>query len=260
MHVVVTGAAGGIGRRIVDQLTDRNASVLALDRRRMELPTAETRVVDLTETAAVDEILAGRPVDAVVTAAGWYAIGAIEDCSPAEFREHLEANLVTAHTTVRAALPSIRRRAGRIVVVGSVVGGVPLPYHGAYSAAKAGLDGYATALRRELRDHGVSVSLVEPGPTRTGLNERAAADRPDDGPYTAAYEQFRGYAPESVSPERVADAVVTALTADRPRARYRVGRRARWLPRVTALLPAPVADRLVAAGLPGGVLGRLVDR
>lgn len=259
MHVVVAGAAGGIGRRIVARLADLNVSVLALDKRSMDLP-GETRVVDLTDAAAVAEILEDRPVDAVVTAAGWYAIGALEDCSPAEFRDHIEANLVTAHTVVHAALPSVRRRGGRIVVVGSTVGSVPLPYHGAYSAAKAGLDGYATALRREFRDHGGSVSLIEPGPTRTGLNERAAADRPDDGPYAAAYEQFHEYAPESVSPGRVADAAVTALTADRPRARYRVGRRARWLPRVTALLPARIADRLVAAGLPGGVLGRLIDR
>ncbi len=259
MRVVVTGAAGAIGRRIVGQLTDQNVSVLALDKRPIDLPV-ETRVVDLTDAAAVEEILNGCQIDAVVTAAGWYAIGAVEDCSPAEFREHLEANLVTAHTVVHAALPSVRRQTGRIVVVGSIVGSVPLPYHGAYSAAKAGLDGYATALRRELRSRDVSVSLVEPGPTRTGLNEQAAADRPEGGPYAAAYEQFRKYAPESVAPEQVANAAVTALTADRPRARYRVGRRARWLPRVASLLPTPIADRLVAAGLPGGVLGRLIDR
>ena len=260
MQVVVTGAAGGIGRRIVRQLVDRNASVLALDKRSMDLPTAETRVVDLTDAAAVAQLLEDRTVDAVVTAAGWYAIGALEDCSPAEFREHLEANLVTAHTVVHAALPSVRRREGRIVLVGSTVGSVPLPYHGAYSAAKSGLDGYATALRRELQERGVSVSLVEPGPTRTGLNERAGATPPESGPYTAAYEQFREYRPESVTPDRVADAAVTALAADRPRARYRVGRRARWLPRVSALLPTRIVDRLVAAGLPGGVLGRLIDR
>jgi NAD(P)-dependent dehydrogenase (short-subunit alcohol dehydrogenase family) len=261
MCIVVAGAAGGIGSRVADRLLDRGHSVVGLDRRD-EIPDgAESHVLDLTDETAVQEVVAGREVDRVVTTAGWYEIGAIEDCPPAEFRRHLEANLVTAHTVVHAALPAVRRRQGRVVLVGSTVGSVALPYHGAYSAAKTGLHGYADALRRELGPRGVDIALVEPGPTRTGLNERAARSGGDrDSPYAAAYEQFRGYSPQSVEPGQVADTIVTALTADSPRARYRVGLRARWLARLATVLPTALFDRVVRAGLPGGLLGRLVDR
>lgn len=263
MRVVLTGVAGGIGRRVARRLVERGHSVVGVDRRPTEPLAAavETHTVDLTDEAAVQELLAGVECDGLVTAAGWYEIGALEDCSPAELRRHLEANLLTTHTAVHAALPTLRRRQGRIVVVGSTAGSVPLPYHGAYSTAKAGLHGYTDVLRRELSPHGVETVLVEPGPTRTGLNERAArAVEGREGPYTDVYEQFREYSPRSVAPGTVADSVVTALTVDEPRARYRVGARARWLPRLATMLPTGVFDRLVRAGLPGGVLGRLIDR
>jgi NAD(P)-dependent dehydrogenase (short-subunit alcohol dehydrogenase family) len=262
MRVVVAGAAGGIGSRVARRLLERGHSVVGLDRRQEGLPErVEAHTLDLTDEQAVQAAVAGREVDGVVTAAGWYEIRALEDCPPGDFRRHLEANLVSAHTVVHAALPALRRRDGRVVIVGSTVGSVSLPYHGAYSAAKAGLHGYADALRRELGPRGVGVSLVEPGPARTGLNERAARSTDDGGgPYEAAYRQFRGYSPQSVEPDRVADSIVTALTADSPRARYRVGRRARWLPRLAGILPTGLFDRVVRAGLPGGLLGRLVDR
>lgn len=263
MRVVLTGVAGGIGRRVARRLVEQGHSVVGLDRHRTEplAEAVETHTVDLTDEAAVRERLTGLECDALVTAAGWYQIGALEDCSPEEFRRHLEVNLVATHTAVHAVVPTIRRRRGRIVTVGSTAGSVPLPYHGAYSTAKAGLHGYTVALRRELSPHGVETVLVEPGPTRTGLNERAArAVEGRESPYAAIYEQFRDYSPRSVAPEAVADSVVTALTVDNPRPRYRVGTRARWLPRLATVLPTGVFDRIVRAGLPGGVLGRLIDR
>jgi len=262
MHVVVAGAGGGIGSRVARRLCQQGHSVIGLDRRQADLPDGvEGHGIDLTDQAAVEAVVAGREVDAIVTAAGWYEVGALENCPPAEFRRHLEDNLVTAHAVVHAGLPAVRRRRGRVVLLGSTVGSVALPYHGAYSAAKSGVHGYADALRRELSPRGVDVALVEPGPARTGLNERAvrSADA-DDGPYGSVYEQFRGYSPESVSPEQVARTTVTAVTADSPRARYRVGLRARWLPRLGGVLPTGLFDRVVRAGLPGGLLGRLVDR
>lgn len=270
MHVVLSGAAGGIGRRIASALVDADHRVTALDRDEeglASLPDAvDTRVVDLTEPDAVATELDGVVADAVVTSAGWYAIGALEDCSPERFRRHLDANLASVHAVVHPLLPGLRSRGGRVVLVGSTVGSVPLPFHGGYSAAKAGVAAYADALRRETAAYDVDVSLIEPGPTRTGLNERAAASlATDDGanvpasPYADAYASFDRYSPESVSPDAVADAVVRAVTASRPNARYRVGTRARWLPRLAAVVPTSLFDRIVRAGMPDGWLGRLID-
>jgi len=267
MDVLVTGAAGGIGGGVARSLVAAGHEVLGVDRDAdglADLPDAvETAVVDLRDEAAVRDLLADRALDAVVSCVGGYEIAAVEDTTVEAFRRQLETNLTAVHATVAAALPALRERGGRVVVVGSMVGSVALPYHGAYSAAKAGLDGYVDALRREVDPRGVEVALIEPGPVPTGFNERAAAAaRADDvdGPYGDAYRAFEGYSPAATDLETVVERVVTATTADEPRTRYRVSRRARWLPRLARVLPDRLYDRLVRAGLPGGILWRLLHR
>ena len=263
MEVVLTGAAGGLGRPLACRLAAEH-EVTALDRADLSgLPAGtDTRRVDLTDHRAVEAALDGVDADVFVSATGWYELAAIEDCPPDALREHLEANLLAVHTPVHALLPTLREREGQVVVIGSLVGSVPLPYHGAYSTAKAGLAGYLASLRREIEPRGVTVSLVEPGPVRTGFNERAAAalDRIEDSSYADQYRAFDSYAPEATEREPVVDTVLEALRADTPRARYRVSRRARWLPRLEAVLPTRLFDRIVRSGLPGGLLHRLIDR
>ena len=270
MHVLVTGAAGGIGGGVARSLAADGHDVFGVDRDAdglAALPdSVETAVVDLRDATAVRELLADRPLDAVVSCVGGYEIAALEETAVESFRDQVETNLTAVHATVAPALPTLRERSGRVVVVGSIVGSVALPYHGAYSAAKAGLNGYVDALRREVEPLGVAVSLVEPGPVPTGFNERAAATVTRDesanraGPYADAYRAFAGYSPAATDVQTVVDRVVAAVTAERPRSRYRVSRRARWLPRLALILPDRLYDRLVRAGLPGGVLGRLFDR
>lgn len=271
MRVLVTGAAGGIGGGVVRTLAAADHDVTGIDRDADGLAAlpdaAETHALDLRDGDAVEALLADREFDRVVSCVGGYEIAAVEDTTVDSFRRQLDTNLTAVHTVVRVVLPSIRERGGRIVVVGSMVGSTALPYHGAYSAAKAGLRGYADALRREVEPHGATVAFVEPGPVPTGLNERAAAriadriaDADPDGPHADAYRAFEGYAPAATDLETVVERVVVAATADRPRTVYRVSRRARWLPRLAAVLPDRLYDRLVRAGLPSGILGRLIDR
>lgn len=266
MRVVLTGGAGELGRRAVTRLLDADHDVIALDRDESglaALPEAtDCRAVDLRDEAAVDGVLSDVEPDAFLSAVGWYELGALEDCPPDSLREHLETNLLAVHTPLHALLSELRRRKGRVVIVGSMVGSVPLPYHGAYSASKAGLGGYTESLRQELRQRGVDVSLIEPGPVRTGFNERAteALDRIENDAYAEQYRDFESYSPDSTDPEAVVDAMIDAATAKRPQARYRVSSRARWLPRLRAILPPAIYDRIIRSGLPGGLLHRLIDR
>jgi short-subunit dehydrogenase len=266
MRVLVTGVAGGIGRRVARLLLDADHDVIGVDRDANGLESVpqgvETMTLDLGDDDAVADALDSLAVDVVVSAVGWYELGALEDCPPAALREHLESNLVAVHSVVHALLPTLRQRDGRVVVVGSMAGAVPLPYHGPYGAAKAGLAGYTAALRREVEPRGVKVALVEPGPARTGFNERAAeavAGR-ERSAYAERYRAFEGYSPDATDPEVVAETIVEAVQAERPNTRYRVGTRARLLPLLLAVLPDRLGDRIVRSGTPGGLLYRLIDR
>jgi len=270
MRVLVTGAAGGIGGSVARTLAAAGHTVTGVDLDASgldELPESiETHTLDLRDGGAVATLLSDRPFDRVISCVGEYEIAAIEDTSVESFRRQLDTNLTAVHTVVRATLPTIRERGGRFVIVGSMLGSVSLPYHGAYSAAKAGLRGYVDALRREAEPHDATVVLVEPGPIRTGFNERAAAEATalaasaPDGPYADDYRAFDGYTPAASDVETVVECVVEAVTTDRPRTRYRVSSRAEWLPRAAAVLPDRLYDRLIRAGLPGRILGRLIDR
>lgn len=266
MRVVVTGVAGAIGRQVATALSGDEYEVVGLDRDSDGLaqlpPEIDCRAVDLSEQAAVEETLSDTDPEAFVSCVGWYELAALEDCPPDSLRKHLESNLLAVHTPLHALLPKIRKNSGRIVVVGSMVGSVSLPYHGAYSASKAGLAGYVDSLRRELGNRGVDVSLVEPGPVQTGFNEQAAThlDEIDSSAYRTEYEPFEGYSPAATSPERVVEIIIDALESASPRARYRVSHRARLLPWLQAVLPATLYDRLIRSGLPGGLLHRLIDR
>lgn len=274
-RALIAGGAGGIGRATVRRLCDRGWTVHALDIDATGLAAlpdeVRTHTVDATDPDAVASAVAEAAPDAVVAAIGWYELGAVEDQPADAFGRHLDGNVVGTHAVVRAALPGLRERGGRIVIVGSVLGRVALPYHAAYAASKHALVGYADALRREVGPRGVDVSLVEPGPVGTGLNRRAAAalDRYAESTYAGAYDALRwGYRGEdekregdgaAADPGAVVDAVVGALTDDRPRARYPVSRRARWLPRLGAVLPTRVFDWMVRSGTTG-LLSRLIDR
>ena len=262
MRTLVTGAVGGIGRETVRALRRTGHEVVALDRddRVEAIPGIESHVVDVTDAAAVGRAVGPMALDAVVTCVGSYELGAIEEQSPEAFEAQLETNVLGTHAVVHAALPGLRERGGRVVIVGSLLGRVSLPYHGPYAASKHALVGYADALRRECP--AISVSLVEPGPVATGLNERAAAALGgyEGSPYRAAYRhlQERGPGSSETTPEAVAEAIERALTDGRPRACYRVGARARLLPWLRVLLPSSLFDRVVRSGTVGS-LSRLLD-
>jgi len=157
-------------------------------------------------------------------------------------------NVVGPHRLARAALGPMRERGGGTIVnVSSVLGRLSFPGAGAYAASKAALESASDALRAEVAPFGVDVVLVEPGPISTGFaarreRELEALDRTPG--YEWVYDLHTGTTARSVllgspGPERVANAILDAATADGPPARVPVGRRVSALVRAGRL----VSDR-----------------
>lgn len=274
--VLITGSSTGIGRACALALDRRGFDVFAGVRRAKDgeallaaaSPRLEPLELDVTDAdqiaaaaARVREAAGGR-LAGLVNNAGIVVPAPVEGVELDELRRQLEVNVVSQVAVTQAMLPMLRAARGRIVLMSSIGGRMSTPMLGPYSASKHALEALGDALRQELRPFGVEVALIEPGAIATPFwgKGRAVADRLLDsidadvrGLYREQIELVEAAAVAAegrgIAPERVADAVVHALTADRPRTRYLVGTDARIQAALRRLVPDRVLDRLVAREL-----------
>lgn len=254
MRVFVTGGANGICRAAVDRLLDagHEVSVFDVDADALAaLPEGvETFHGDVADRDAVESAVeAAAPFDVVVNGAGYQAWGAIEDLEPGEVEQHFATNVDGLLNVTRAALPVLREREGRVVNVASLAGHITAPYWGMYSATKHAVEAISDALRMEVQPFNVDVVIVEPGPVRTGFNERGRDHLEQLLPETVYAGGYRAALDRGglggVSPETAGRVVVKAVTANRPRTRYTVGWQAWLAPKLRCILPERVWDWLV---------------
>lgn len=237
--VLTTGASSGLGLATAVEVARRgfrSVGSVRSDAKAEAVHTAasaagvaiETVLLDVDDAercaAVIDEL---RPWG-LVNNAGFVEPHRIEDVGDDEARRYLETMLVAPMRLARLALPHMRAQGGgRIVQVSSITGRVTFPLLGWYQAAKHGLEAASDALRMEAAGDGIGVSLVEPGAFPSAMGEGTA---------------YGWLAPIQSTTERVAGAVVGALLARAPRARYVVGLDA-TLNAVTApFTPALVRD------------------
>jgi NAD(P)-dependent dehydrogenase (short-subunit alcohol dehydrogenase family) len=267
----VTGASSGIGEATVGALVRRGWRVWATVRedadgqRLIAAHGDRVRVVrcDITHGDEVAElgrrVVEAGPLSGLVNNAGTAVPAPLEYLPLPELRRQLEVNLVGQLAVTQAALPAVRAGQGRIVIIGSIAGRIAGPILGAYSISKFGLVGMTDSLRAELAPSGIPVVLVEPGMVVTGIwragaetGERLLGTLPPEaiGRYRKQIDRTRaiaaGAARRGMPPSAVADVVVRALTAGRPRPRYVVGRDAQ-LAAAIARMPFRLRYRLTAA-------------
>jgi NAD(P)-dependent dehydrogenase (short-subunit alcohol dehydrogenase family) len=179
----------------------------------------------------------------VVCNAGFGIFGSVEETPMARARAQFETNVFGVLHTLRAVLPSMRAaRAGRIAIVGSLAGRAPIPFQAHYSATKAAMDALALSLHNEVRALGIHVALIEPGDVATPFNDAAdwggaAAASAYGAPIASTERLIRELLPKAPGPEVVADAILHALDAKRPRVRYAVGADSKLVPIGKRLLP-----------------------
>jgi NAD(P)-dependent dehydrogenase (short-subunit alcohol dehydrogenase family) len=239
---IVTGASSGIGQACAVRLARAGWRVLAGVRREGDAPEGtEELLLDVTDAEQIRAAAEGvEELNGLVNNAG-IALGSPLELVPVDqLRYQLEVNLVGQVAVTQALLPALRRAKGRIVFMGSIAGRSALPFLAPYAASKHALEAVADSLRLELKPFGIPVSIVEPGSIRTAIWGRSAA-RADELAATMDSEVAELYADrvaafrsvalkrgEGGAPaDRVAEVVEEALTAERPHARYLVGRDAK---------------------------------
>ena len=200
--VLITGGSSGLGEAVAAAVLRDGGRPVVLDRREPAIDV-EFELVDLADTraaeAATRKAASGAGgVDAVVCAAGMDACGPLADVPGDDWDRVVRVNLLGTAAVIRAAMPWLLERHGRVVTVASTLGWRALPEASAYCASKFGVVGFTRALAAELGGR-VGVTLLLPG----GMQTRFFDDRP---------EQYRpGPDVKLARPEDVAQTVLFAL-------------------------------------------------
>ncbi|WP_433558890.1 SDR family NAD(P)-dependent oxidoreductase [Pseudonocardia xinjiangensis] len=210
---VVTGASSGIGRELAKQFAENGFDLLVtaedtrLDEAAAQLRAtgADVRAVraDLRTADGVEELYGaitatGRPVDAAALNAGVGQGGAFLDTDLADELDIIDLNITS---TVRLAKRLLRdmavRDEGRILITSSIASTMPGSFQAVYNASKSFLQSFAEALQNELKDTGITITSLMPGPTETDFFHRADMDdtkvgaSSKDDPAQVAEQGFR---------------------------------------------------------------------
>ncbi len=274
---LVTGASSGIGRATALRLERAGWSVFAGVRDPAVgdallgvtggRGTLEPVLLDVTDQESIAatrtriaERVGAQGLRGLVNNAGIGVGGVLEFVRLEDLRQVLEVNVTGQVVVTQAMLPLLRSGTGRIVFTSSDNGRWAPPYMGPYAASKFALEAVGDALRLELRRSKIPVSIIEPGSIKTsiwdkGLDEVDELDLPQES------ESLYGDVPtilrnaleqgkrNAIPAERVADAIHHALTARRPKTRYRVGRDARAMIVLRAILPDRAFDSVVSRAM-----------
>jgi len=191
-RVLISGATGGIGRAIAQELAGRGCGLVLSSRRQQELSELagtlpggagrhEVAVADLAEPGAAERLIddAGD-VDGLVANAALPASGKLGDFSSDEVQRAIRVNFESPILMARALAPRLAEKgAGHLVFISSLSGKVGSPRAALYGATKFGLRGFAFGLREDMHPHGVGVSIVSPGFVRgAGMWADAEVDPP----------------------------------------------------------------------------------
>ncbi len=252
---LVTGASSGIGRATAERLAQAGYKVYGTSRRGGEpgRQPFEMLSLDVTDDASVQAAVRtliereGR-IDLLVNNAGFgVAPAAAEESSLEQAQAIFDTNFFGVVRMTRAVLPHMRRQgSGRIINIGSVLGFLPMPYGALYAATKHAIEGYSESIDHELRSRGIRVSVIEPAYTKTPFDANFL--QPDNK--LDEYRQVRAEVTQRVNevmttaepPSVVAEVVLKAAQAARPKVRYTAGVLAARLRLLRTFAPAGLMD------------------
>jgi len=233
--VVLTGSSGGMGKAIRSLLESLGCTVWALDIRGEE--NEHFIQTDITDSSSIEKAvehvnsISGK-IDAIVHTAGIYDMNSLVEMPEDDFVRIFNINLFGMYRINKAFIPLFNPNS-RIVMVSSELAPLdPLPFTGIYAITKTAIEKYAYSLGMELQLLGHSVSVIRPGAVKTNLLDISQRRIEDFCNSTQYYKNtsrrfmklVNKVETANVNPERIAETVLKALKAKKPRYIYNINR------------------------------------
>ena len=232
MVILITGITSGFGRAMARQLSLDGHKVYGTYRRDSDpLPgvtyiKADVQDLESLKNAVTQVVEAEGRIDTLISNAGMGVGGPLEFTSIKDAQRQMDVNFMGMVRLVSLVVPIMRQQQhGHIICISSIGGLMGLPYQGMYSASKFAIEGYCEALRLEVRQFGIKVTVINPGDFSTGFTaQRDKVDNPD------ALAAYPGYAKSMQSiehdensglqPDRLALRISKIVRKRNPRNRY----------------------------------------
>lgn len=219
-RVLLTGASAGIGWELAQQLAQKGTRLLLTARRQHKLeelrekihkthPKIEVEILagDITDVQLREQLAdycrqAWKGLDLLINNAGVGSLGTFEDSNPETLREVMEVNFFAPVELIRVCLPLLKLGTQPLIAnISSVLGHRAVPFKTEYCASKFAIHGFSDALRAELAEQSIDLTLISPSTTDSEFFENAVADNTD--------RNWKGK--KAMPPEKVASATVKAV-------------------------------------------------
>lgn len=251
-EVLVTGASSGIGLAATRLFSKKGYHVWALARHRgPEIENVTWIQADVTDPVQLKERLTPiAELGIVIHCAGFGISGSAEFTPLESARRQMEVNYFGVLNVNQAVLPLLRRNGKSLVLItSSVAGFIPIPFQSHYSSSKYAVEAYGEALAMEGRRHGIRVTLVEPGDTKTGFTASRTHDEPEDSPYfkdcVSAVKRMERDELSGKTPESVAKVFLGQASRRNPKVRVAVGFSYKSISLVSRLIPSGLRQRIL---------------
>ena len=266
--VLITGCSTGIGLCLATELEKSGYKVLATCRAGSDLEKLKSLglavyKLDLADSNSITQAVQwsldesqGR-IYGLINNGAYGQPGAVEDLSREALLEQFQTNVFGTQELTNQILPAMRKHNdGRIIQISSILGLVCLPYRGAYNASKYALESLTDTMRLELKNTGIKLSLIEPGPIESDFRKNALemfykhidiAGSPHQKYYSSVQDRLQAMdnVPFTLPADAVLKKVVHALNSKNPKIRYKITVPAIGLSLLKRLFPDRLFDSLV---------------
>lgn len=248
--LVISGGSSGIGKATASLFAERGWRVFELSRHGASAEGITHVDCDVTSEdscrAAITQVLAQTErIDVFISNAGFGISGSVEFTDMKEAARQMDVNFLGAVRLTQAVLPQLRlQRSGRIIYTSSVAAILSVPYQSFYSASKAAINALALALANEVREFGISVSVMMPGDVSTGFTDARAKTHAGEEVYTHAAQAVHSMEKDEragMQPIQMAKLFYHIATCRSPRPQYVGG----FVYRVFCFLDRILPKRLV---------------